>query len=590
VTRSRTLGKLIASTAACILLGAHAAVPIAGASEPAAAVSLDPTLKIHPLLQYGALADPNRVVHVIVQKVKPDSKASALVAQVPGLQVEEEFQVVPAFVARVPASALSSLAAQSDVRYISPDGAIQVIPAVSARATGKPAKNQSLKSARAPKRKVSARNLLTTHPIDIGAAAAWGSDKNGVTGNAISVAVIDSGVDAAHADLRDQVIAVNVNKNSSTTSDGYGHGTHVAGIINGHDAAQHYLGVAPNATLISVKIADDSGQAYESDLLRGLDWVKSNRDTYQIRALNLSVSTSVPESYATSPVDAAVERLWSEGVAVVAAAGNLGSAEDAVWYAPANDPYVITVGCLDDNGTTLAGDDSLCPISSRGITEDGFAKPDLIAPGRKIVSALAEGPGGLSVALADYFPNRITPDGHHIRLSGTSMAAPMVVGAIALLLERQRNLTPDQLKDILVRSSSRYPGQVDNAGRLDISAALLSVDQSKKDVTQVPLPVGAPTAPRDSTTLVWDGARWGSTYWDGARWGSAYWDGARWGNATWDGARWGNATWDGARWGSAYWDGARWGSAFWDGARWGSAFWDGARWGSAAWDAGLFLD
>src|SRR6266851_6027819 len=179
VSTPRTLRSLITSAAACILLGASAATPIAGASEPAAAVSLDSTLKIHPLLQYGALADPNRVVHVIVQKVKPDSKASALVAQVPGLQVEEEFRVVPAFVARVPASALSSLAAQSNVRYISPDRAVQVIPAVSARATGKRAKNQSPKSARAPKRTVSARNLLTTHPIDTGAADAWGSDKNG---------------------------------------------------------------------------------------------------------------------------------------------------------------------------------------------------------------------------------------------------------------------------------------------------------------------------------------------------------------------------------------------------------------------------
>jgi len=134
----------------------------------------------------------------------------------------------------------------------------------------------------------------------------------------ISVAVIDSGLDAAHLDLSGQVVAVNVNRNSPTASDGYGHGTHVAGIINGHAADDRYLGVAPQATLISVKVSDDNGGAYVSDLLRGLDWVAAHRDDYGIRALNISASVSFPESYTTSPVDAAVEFLWNDGVAIVA--------------------------------------------------------------------------------------------------------------------------------------------------------------------------------------------------------------------------------------------------------------------------------
>jgi serine protease AprX len=285
---------------------------------------------------------------------------------------------------------------------------------------------------------------------------------------------------------------------------------------------------------------------------------------YKIRALNLSVSTAVPESYATSPIDAAVERLWYDKVVVVVAAGNLGAAQDAVWYAPANDPLVITVGCLDDNATTSFSDDSLCPISSQGVTEDGFAKPDIVAPGRKIVSALATAPNGQGAALAAEFPDRITSDGKHIRLSGTSMATPQVTGAVALLLQRHGGLTPDQIKQILKQSSRSYPGEPDAAGLLNIGAALLASDHPPVSTAQIPTPVGGIVPPSGSITLLWDGTRWGSTYWDGTRWGSAYWDGTRWGAAEWDGARWSTAYWDGTRWGSAYWDGTRWGGSTWD--------------------------
>jgi serine protease AprX len=407
--------------------------------------------------------------------------------------------------------------------------------------------------------------LLTTYPFVAGATRAWTGaatpDGHRYSGVNLSVAVIDSGVDANHPDISGQVLAVNVNRHASGPADGYGHGTHVTGIINGHDADGQYYGIAPSTTVISVKIADDNGQAYESDLLRGLDWVRANRDAYHIRAVNLSVSSGVAASYAVSPVDAAVERLWKDNVVVVAAAGNLGSAQDAVWYAPANDPYAITVGCLDDNQTVATSDDSLCPISSRGVTEDGFAKPDLVAPGRKIVSALAAGPEGHGVTLGTEFPDRITPDGRHIRLSGTSMAAPIVTGAIALLLERQPGMHPDQVKELLLMTSHAYPGQSDGAGMLDVARAMQGAT-TPPNHPQVLVPVAGITPPGGAISLLWDSSHWASSYFDGARWGSTYLDGARWGAAIWDGARWGSANLDGARWGStADWDGARWGDA-----------------------------
>jgi len=550
---------------------------VSAASNAPSQVSLDPSVKIHPLLQYGQQADPTMLVRVIVQKTTADAKANSIAALVPGLQVTEEFKVIPAFVATLPEAAVSVLAQNSNVRYVSPDAGVQVIPNLPLPKSKPAPKQAGPKPVAASKHGIDASDLLTTYPFDTGAATAWSATDNHIeTGSNVVVAVIDSGIDAAHPDLSGQVLAVNVNRNTQSAADGYGHGTHVAGIINGHDPAGQYLGIAPHATLISVKVADDNGQAYESDLLRGLEWVDVNRGTYKIRALNLSVSTSVPESYATSPVDAAVERLWHDNVVVVASAGNLGSAQDAVWYAPGNDPLIITVGCLDENGTASPSDDSLCPISSRGVTEDGFAKPDLIAPGRKIVSALGSGIiHGQETVLASEFPARITADGRHIRLSGTSMSAPMVTGAIALLLNRHGGLTPNQLKQLLVDSSRTYPGQPDAAGTLDIVAALAASDHPPANTQLVPVPVVGSPPPAGATTLLWDGARWGSTYWDGARWGSTYWDGARWGSAYFDGARWGSAYWDGARWGSTYWDGARWGSATLDGARWGNAHWDG---------------
>jgi serine protease AprX len=552
---------LLASIATCALLGPTLGPSAASASTATPMVSLDSTQKIHPLLQYGADVNPTSLVRVIVQTTTNNASAKSIASQIAGMQVNEQFKVIPAFVATLPQGSVSSLAQNADVRYVSPDGPVLVQPG--APPTAGPVMPPAY--GRKPAAKFSTpytpASLQTIFPIETGAAGAWTGA--GLTGNGINVAVIDTGIDATHPELTGQVIAVNVNNNTLSSGDGYGHGTHVAGIINGHAGTRDYLGIAPNSIVVSVKVSDDSGRAYESDLLRGLDWVDQNRSTDKIQVLNLSVTTSVPASYATSPIDAAVERLWHDNVTVVVAAGNLGSAQDAVWYAPANDPMVITVGCLDDNQTTSPTDDSVCPISSRGVTEDGFAKPDLVAPGRKIVSAMARELSGQAIVLSSEFPDRLSTNGLYIRLSGTSMAAPQVSGAIALTLQRHSKLTPDQIKNILTRSARPYAGQADAAGALDIGAALLASDYPTA-IPQVLLPVGGTPPPAGSSSVLWDGSRWTSMYWDGSRWTSTYWDGSRWGSAEWDGSRWTSAYWDGSRWGSSYWDGSRWGGSAWD--------------------------
>lgn len=590
----RKLRLLCAPVLACVLLGATIAPASVGASSlPAPQLILDPAQKIHPLLQMEAQTDPTRVVRVIVQQVRPPASPGLLGGLVGGLlggganNNDEQFTVIPALVTSVQLSSLAAMAQDPNVRYISPDGPVAIIPGLPlvgglvngllgllsgllGGGASQPTVSGSFYSAR---NSVDASHVSTTYPFVTGATNAWaGTAGPADNGARVTVAVLDSGVDLAHPDLKGHVIGVNVNRAASGPTDGYGHGTHVAGIIAGQDSAGQYIGIAPGANVVSVKLSDDTGVTYESDVLRGLQWVSQNRTAYNIRAINLSLSASVPQSYATSPIDAAVENLWHQGVTVVASSGNLGAGEDAVWYAPGNDPLAITVGCLDDNQTVASGDDSLCMISSRGVTEDGFAKPDLVAPGRKIVSALAAGINGQPAALAKTFPDRITADGHHIRLSGTSMSAPMVTGAVALLLQRQPGLTPDQVKQLLVSTASGYPGQADKAGKLNIVAALQA---NVPPATPQPLlPIGGSAAPAGQITLLWDGSRWANSYWTGGHWDAGYWDAGHWDTTYWDAGHWDAGHWDAGYWDAGHWDAAHWDAGHWDAGHWDAGYWD----------------
>ena len=240
-----------------------------------------------------------------------------------------------------------------------------------------------------------------------------------------------------------------------------------------------------------------------------------------IRVVNLSLTATSAESYLTSVVDAAVEQLWFNGVVVVAAAGNRGSAPDAVWYAPANDPYVLTVGALDDRGTLDPSDDVLAEFSSRGTTEDGYYKPDVVAPGRRIYSVLASP----SSTIAQQFPTHVSGDGQHIRLTGTSMAAAEVSGVIALLLEHSPNLPVNQVKRLVKGTAISYAFEPDGAREVDalglLTTALAGNLRTLADVN-VGLVPNSGIAPTTGTV------QWGSAYWDASHWDAAYWDCSHW--------------------------------------------------------------
>ena len=395
---------------------------------------------------------------VIVQ-LDAGSSAAAVKAQVReyGGQVTRDLPIINGFAAKLSDGAAASLQRFDGVRQVTKNTAIEP-------------------------QGVNVAELKTAYPSSVDAIEAWNKPEANVTGKNVGVAVIDTGIAGQMKDFEEKgpskasrvVASVVTNPYATNAKDTYGHGTHVAGIIagngtersNGDLLKNKYIGVAPEADLVSVKVSDDLGNATVLDVIYGLQWVVDFKSQYNIRVVNLSLESTTPSSYMTSPLDAAVESAWLKGLVVVAAAGNRGSDADAVQYAPGNDPYVISVGALDDQMSQADGDDSRATWSSRGITQDGFSKPEIHAPGARIVSTLA--PGSTFASLC---PTCIV-DLEMIRAGGTSMAAPMVSGAAALLLQKYPNLTPNQVKGVLIASSrlvnNRFPA-------VDVYAAIRSV-------------------------------------------------------------------------------------------------------------------
>ncbi|MBE7435915.1 MAG: S8 family peptidase [Anaerolineales bacterium] len=324
--------------------------------------------------------------------------------------------------------------------------------------------------------------------------------------------------------------------------DDYGHGTHVAGIIGGAGQSSEgaRIGNAPAVNLVNVKVTGADGSGYLSDLIYGLQWIYENRAAYNIRVVNISMNSATPESYHSSPVDAAVEILWFNGIVVVVSAGNNGTGSGPVeLLPPANDPFVITVGATDDMGTPWLFDDAIANFSAYGTTEDGYAKPDLVAPGRNIISLLASTNSTVYVEHPDH---RV--DDNYFRMSGTSMSAPMVTAAVVLMLQRNPNLNPDQVKYRLMATSNSswagYDHEKAGSGYLNTFAAVMG-DTIETANTGIP--------PSQMLTTGSDPITWGS-----AGWNSAGWNSAGWNSVNWDSIAWSSAGWNSAGWNTDYWD------------------------------------
>ena len=275
--------------------------------------------------------------------------------------------------------------------------------------------------------------------------AALGLPSGTPAGAGIGVAVIDSGI-AGSADFGSRVVAAYDFTNGArpaAPSDEYGHGTHVAGLIGGSGsllAGNPYQGVGPQVRLISMKVLDADGSGRTSDVIRAVEYATARRSALGIQIINLSLGHPIYEAASSDPLVRAVEAASRAGIVVVVAAGNHGTdpSTGEIAYAgitsPGNAPSAITVGALNTHDTTARGDDEMAPYSSRGPSwYDGFAKPDIVAPGHNLVSDAADG----STLSTEYPSLRVSSS--YLRLSGTSMAAAVVSGAVALVLEASRS-------------------------------------------------------------------------------------------------------------------------------------------------------
>jgi serine protease AprX len=292
-------------------------------------------------------------------------------------------------------------------------------------------------------------------------------------GGGIGVAVIDSGIAASHADLTGSdgvsrvVRFVDFVNGRAEAYDDHGHGTHVAGIVagSGFESGGARAGIAPGARLIVLKALDASGTGRVSSVIAALDYAVANRGALNIRVVNLSVRAGAYESYHSDPLTLAAQRAVRAGIVVTAAAGNLGRGTDGrMQYggvtAPGNAPWVLTVGASNHGGTSDRSDDAVATFSSRGPGAGGFsAKPDIVAPGVGIESLSAPGSTLYSTRAQYLLDGTIaTSSPPYLSMSGTSMSAPVAAGAVALMLQANPALTPNQVKAILQYTAEYRPG------------------------------------------------------------------------------------------------------------------------------------
>ena len=344
-------------------------------------------------------------------------------------------------------------------------------------------------------------------------------------GQGVTVAVLDSGI-APVGDLAGKVVAFKdfVNGNDSVPYDDYGHGTHVAGIVAGSGAASSgdsakriYRGVAYGANIVGAKVLGSTGQGTVSDAIAGIDWCIANKAAYNIRIINMSLGTPVHESYKTDPLCQAAERAVAAGIVVIATAGNHGVYSSI--NSPGNDPSVITVGASNSMTTARRSDDMITSYTSRGPSAiDATMKPDLVAPGNRVVSLRAPGSWidtnqpQTNVPTSEYkAPGGVTA---YARISGSSMSAPAVAGAAAILLQVNPQLSPSGVKAALMLSAQLISGKDPLKGTTGVydpytqGAGELNVPGALNIALHYQPGVGIEGVPHTTSTIAGERFRW----------------------------------------------------------------------------------
>jgi serine protease AprX len=538
-----------------------------------------------------------------------------------GGRVAEQIPLITASAAEVPASALGWLGAQPCIVEVTPDGPVQLMSS-SYSPTTNPGSLYSIEQS-------------------LGVDQAW---QDGYTGSGVGVALIDTGVtpveglDGAGQIVNGPDLSFDGTSPSLRYLDENGHGTFMAGIIAGRDPAAvsgHYagdstdfLGIAPDAHIINVKVGGANGAVDVSQVLAAIDWVVEHRDDegFNIRVLNLSFGTDSSQSYLLDPLAYAAEVAWHQGIVVVASVGNQGGGAQRV-SDPAIDPYVIAVGASQTSSTDRF---SVASFSSHG---NATRSPDLIAPGTSVVS-LAD-PGSV---IADQYASTGAVGTRFFRGSGTSEAAAVVSGLAALLVQEHPQATPDQIKALLTSTAApvaggarRASGSGEAMASSAVQAPLPAAVQSFADSTGT----GSLEAARgslhvtlhgvvlrgekdifgdavDTTSLAtvesyadsWSGGTWNGATWSGshwvwsptvidwayAPWTSNSWAGVPWSavatpSGIWTGTSWSGTSWSGTSWSGTSWSGTSWSGTSWSGTSWSGTSWSGTSWSGTSWSS-----
>jgi serine protease AprX len=435
----------------------------------------------------------DETVKVIVQyRQAPRSEQEARVQRLGG-RLNHRLGVVKGIALTIPMSALPALEADSEIVSVSLDHPLRAMDETTDAVTNVP--------------------------------SAWNAGYNGA---GIGVAVIDSGINDSHPDLwnsnqsHSRVVYHEDFTGTATTSwsganyDLYGHGTHVAGIVggNGYLSSGNYVGVAPAVNLVDLRALDANGSGSDSTVIAAIQEAIALQNKYNIQVVNLSLGRGIAVSYTQDPLCQAVESAWKSGLVVVVAAGNYGrlSVDGSDGYgtvtAPGNDPYVITVGAMNSEGSSSQSAEVMTSYTSKGpTTYDHVVKPDIMAPGNNIVSLAAPG-ATLEAEYPADLVNGTNGQANYFTLSGTSMATPVVSGAVALLVQQNGNLTPDQVKALLMQTAyGSFPNySVVSVPSLDetfteyydvfsVGSGLLNMQTALTDNNLAPSTVGAALSP-----------------------------------------------------------------------------------------------
>jgi serine protease AprX len=533
----------------------------------------------------------DRPVSVIVRELPGESNVPERAVEALGGDVEQHIPIIDGFVAEVPAGAVPELRRLDGIHSVTLNSRVRLLgtidgvdPTKDSGSWLKVAKNTKLREM-------------------------W---QHGFTGQGIDVALIDSGV-APVEGLSMQVInGPDLSFDSQATNladvDTYGHGTHLAGLIAGRDSSippgkededvdKRFVGAAPGARIVSLKVAASDGATDVSQVIAAIDWVVQHRasDGLNIRVLNLSFGTDGTQSYLEDPLAYAVEVAWLRGIVVVVSAGNSGFGTPQL-NNPAYDPYVIAVGADDTRGTDDPKDDVIPAWQTRG---NATRHPDLVAPGKSLISLrdpgsfVDEANPGARVGYTRFF-----------RGSGSSQAAAIVSGAVATILEQHPELTPDQVKALLMTTSVPLP----NADPVAQGAGLINLHRAREAKIST-IGAAVQTWPRSSgmgslqlargsvltedegvvlqgeQTIfgdAWDSGSWASSSFEGTSWTGEAWNGRTWSSRTWSGSSWSSRTWSGRTWSSRTWSGNGWSAGEWGGSDAPSALSAGA-WASTLW-------